>query len=162
MSQWSTCNAILGVYTYKELPNFEELLRIALDNAPRITGSEGDCRYTIVDLQKGTSSSYPCTKCPIYISGCKSMTKKRCPGISSGLLSAKDLNKCLIRNLPDYRMASEICSYCDRCKIVITDMHGLRDKSKEKTLEEFKDLVRYLKNVYNKTFEIEVMTKNIK
>lgn len=151
-----------GVHTYKELPNFEELLQIALNNAPRITGSEGDCRYTIVDLQKGISSSYPCTKCPIYIPGCKSMKKHRCPGISSGILSIEDLKRCLIRNLPNYSMTSEISGYYDRCKIVITDMHGLRDKSKEETLEEFRNLVKYLKNVYNKTFEVEVITKNIK
>lgn len=161
MSQWSTCNAILEVYTYKELPNFKELLQIALDSAPRITGSEGDCIYTIVDLVKGKSSDYPCSNCPIYEVEATSRTKYVCPGISSGLLGKNDFRECIVNNLPN-ELRTGLVGYYDRCKIVITDMHGLRDKSKEDTMKEFKELLKYLRTVFNKTFEVEVITKHIK
>lgn len=160
MSQWSSCNAILGIYTYRQLPNFEELVRLALNTAPRITGSEGDCEYTIIDLQKGTSVSYPCDKCPIHLAHANKRTKNSCPGTYSEHSSKSIYKNCMMHELP-YEITSEISGYYDRCKIVVSDMHGLRDKSKVNTIKEFKDLVKHLKTVYKGIFVVEVICKSI-
>ena len=160
MSRWSYCNAIISIYTYNEIPNFKELIDIALDNAPKITGSEGDCVYTAIDFMEGKSSSYPCNKCPIYCDTITKRTKKYCPGINSEYLTEKDIENCLIRSL-EYSLFYKMTLYYDRCKIVISDMHGLRDKTKDETIKEFNDFIKYLKTIFNGIFKVEIICKKI-
>lgn len=161
MSVWSSCNAIIYLYTYKELPAFKELVSTALTNAPKITGREGDCVYTAIDFVAGVSGGYPCTKCPIYNTRSNRRSKTSCPGIDSPYITKKDIGNCFIQNL-DYPIYREITGYYDRCKIVVSDKHGLRDKTKEETKKEFNDFVKYLKNVFNGIFKVEIVCKNIR
>lgn len=160
MSRWSYCNAIISIYTYNEIPNFKELIDVVLNNAPKITGSEGDCVYTTIDFVQGKACSFPCNKCPIYCDTVTKKTKKYCPGFSSGYLTKKDIENCLIRNL-EYSLYNKMTSYYDRCKIVISDMHGLRDKTKEETIKEFNDFIKYLKTIFNGIFKVEIICKKI-
>lgn len=160
MSSWSSCNAILYLNTFRDLPNFKALVNIALKYAPKITGSEGDCTYTAIDFVAGTSLSYPYTNCPIYNRYAKKVTKKACPGVTSPNFTQRDINKCFIGQL-DYSIRSEIADYYDRCKIIVSDAHGLRDKTKAETVQEFNNFVRYLRKIYNGIFEVKVLCKNI-
>ena len=160
MSRWSYCNAIISIYTYGEIPNFKELIDIVLDKAPKITGSEGDCVYTAIDFVEGKASSYPCNKCPIYCDTVTKRTKKYCPGVNSGYLTEKDIENCLIRSL-GYSLFNKMISYYDRCKIIVSDMHGLRDKTKDETIKEFNDFIKYLKTIFNGIFKVEIICKKI-
>lgn len=162
MSNWSSCNAVIRIYTYRELSNFKELLELALDTAPKITGSEGDCTYTIVDLQRGSSSSYPCSKCPKYsLEYTRKCNRKTfCPGFNSPEFNNYHATNCLSNTLP-IDMHSDFVGYIDRCKVVVTDRHGLRDKLKAETTKEFREFINYLKNIYGGIFEVEVITKKI-
>ena len=160
MSSWSSCNAIISIYTYDNIPNFKELIDVVLDNAPKITGSEGDCVYTAIDFVKGKSCSYPCNKCPIYMIGITKRTKEYCPGVDSGCLTSKDIKNCIIRNL-EYPLSREMRFYYDRCKIVVSSIHGLRDKTKDETIKEFNDFIKYLKTIFNGIFKVEIICKKI-
>ena len=160
MSKWSYCNAIINVYTYNDIPNFKELIDVVLENAPKITGGENNCVYTAIDFMQGRSSSFPCNKCPIFCDTITKRTKKYCPGINSGYLTKKDIQNCLLNNL-DFKFQNSIMSYYDRCKIVISDMHGLRDKTKDETIKEFDNFIKYLKTIFNKAFKVEIVCKKI-
>lgn len=160
MSHWSYCNAIISVHAYSDVPNLKDLIDAVLESAPKITGSEGDCIYTAIDFVQGRSSSFPCNKCPIFCDTVTKRTKKYCPGINSGYLTEKDIQNCLLNNI-DFKLKDSIMSYYDRCKIVISDMHGLRDKTKDETIKEFNDFIKYLKTIFNGIFEVEIICKNI-
>lgn len=160
MSRWSYCNAIISIYTYNDIPNFKELIDVVLKHAPKITGSEGDCVYTAIDFLQGRACSFPCNKCPIFCDTVTKRTKKYCPGINSGYLTKKDIQNCLLNNL-DFKFKDPIMSYYDRCKIVISDMHGLRDKTKDETIKEFNDFIKYLKTIFNGVFKVEIICKKI-
>lgn len=45
----------------------------------------------------------------------------------------------------DFEMHLEISHYYDRCKIIVSDAHGLRDKTKAETVQEFNNFVKYLR-----------------
>lgn len=160
MSSWSSCNAIIYLYTYQDLSNFKDLVNIALHHAPKITGSEGDCTYTAIDFVAGSSASYPCTNCPIYNRYAKKVTKKACPGTHSSTIPRKELSKCIMQNF-DFEMHLEISHYYDRCKIIVSDAHGLRDKTKAETVQEFNNFVKYLRKIYNGIFKVQVLCKKI-
>lgn len=160
MSSWSYCNAIINLYTYRDLPNFKALVNIALKHAPKITGSEGDCTYTAIDFVAGSSASYPCTNCPIYNRYVTKVTKTMCPGTHSSAITRKELSKCIMHKF-DFAMRFEISDYYDRCKIIVSDAHGLRDKTKEETVQEFNNFVRYLRKIYNGIFKVQVLCKKI-
>ena len=72
----------------------------------------------------------------------------------------KDIENCLIRNLK-YSLFNKMISYYDRCKIVISDMHGLMDKTKEETIKEFNNFIKYLKTIFNGIFKVEIICKKI-
>ena len=160
MSSWSSCNAIIYLYTHRNLSNFKDLINIALNHAPKITGSEGDCTYTAIDFAAGSSASFPCTNCPIYNRYAIKVTKTKCPGTHSSAITRKELSKCIMLKFDD-DMRFDISDYYDRCKIIISDVHGLRDKTKEETVQEFNNFVRYLKKIYNGIFKVQVLCKKI-
>lgn len=139
MSNWSYCNAILSIHTDRELSNFKELIENILKSAPRITSSEGDCTYLATDFIAGTSLTFPCNKCPYNEDLC-----------------GEECNKW------DYQTRVMINHYIDRCKIIITCNHGLRDRTKEQTQKEFKQFVKYLRTVFDKCFEVKILCKSIK
>lgn len=47
MSQWTNCNAILQIRYWKKNPEVYTILKTRLSVAPEITGSEGNCTYTL-------------------------------------------------------------------------------------------------------------------
>ena len=160
MSSWSSCNAIIYLYTYKDISNFKDLINIALQHAPKITGSEGNCTYTAIDFVAGSSASYPCNNCPIYNRYAIKVTKTQCPGTHSSAITREELSKCIMQNL-DFEMRLKISDYYDRCKIIVSDAHGLRDKTKAETIQEFKEFITYLRQIYNGIFKVRVICKNI-
>lgn len=159
MSSWSYCNAIINLYTYRNLPNFKALVNIALKHAPKITGSEGDCTYTAIDFVAGSSVNYPCTNCPIYSRYVTKVTKTMCPGTHSGI-TRKELSKCIMHKF-DSEIQLEISGYYDRCRIIVSDTYGLRDKTKAETAQEFNNFVKYLRKIYNGIFKVQVLCKKI-
>ena len=153
MSNWSYFNAIILVSSYKELPDFEKTIESMIEQAPPITGSEGNCSIHVVDYFRNVSTSMDCRRCPhlnLYYGlsfDDGSIDRKGCPG--APLATARHRKMCI---------AGE---YIGSCKIVITDNNGLRDKTKEETIKEFKDLIKYMKSYRNKLFDITVICKNI-
>ena len=138
MSYWSSCNAILAIHTYKTIPDFEKFVSEMLSEAPEIIGSEGNCEYIPIQFIEGHSTNADCNRCQrlkicINKYGCNPPTMKNC-------ISGR---------------------YVDRCKIIIASGHGLRDKQKDETLTEFRELLKFLRNYNNKTFSVEVITKSI-
>ena len=158
MSNWSSCNAILYVYTYKNLPNFRELVEETVNMAPQITGSEGNCKYTILNMEQGSSLSRPCTNCPCYNPDIDKIVQRKgvllCPGYL--YLTTKQLKNvcCATKSEIDF------CHYYDRCNIVITG--SLRDKTREQTEQEFNKFIKHLTTVLNHTFKVEVVCCSIK
>lgn len=138
MSIWSSVYAILHVFTYKTTPDFEKLLQSALNEAPKITGSEGDCDYSIINVMSYTFESRDCRRCQ-WLS---TMNEIRC---------TKNYNE-------KYCIEG---TYADRCDVVITPKHGLRDKTKQQSEIEFKNLVNFLKKYQNGIFKVEIVTKKI-
>lgn len=158
MSTWSNCDAILSVYTYINIPDFERVIKQMLDGAPKITGSEGDCNVVAIDFFAGTSVSYDCQRCSLFNIYHKNIhkysnEKRGCPGFMDA--TKNQLKKCKDGQFIDSG------DYIDRCRLIITCKHGLRDKSKEETLREFKELLNYIRNYKNKIFKVEVICKNI-
>ena len=153
MSNWSYCNAMISVSTYKELPDFEKIVEDMIEQAPPITGSEGNCSIHIVDYFRNVSTSMDCRRCPhlnLYYGSSfddGSIDRKGCPG--AHLATARHRKMCI---------AGE---YIGSCKVVITDNNGLRDKTKEETIKEFKNLIKYMRSYRNKLFYINVVCKNI-
>lgn len=47
MSQWTNCNAVLLIRYWKKNPEVYTILKQRLNGAPEITGSEGNCTYTL-------------------------------------------------------------------------------------------------------------------
>lgn len=60
MSILSHYNAIINIYTYKNIPNFQQLVETAIKHAPQITGSEGNCKMLLINFQSYGSYSYNC------------------------------------------------------------------------------------------------------
>ena len=138
MSYWSNCNAILGIHTYKTIPDFEKLVDKMLSESPKITGSEGDCEYIPMKFIEGHSTSIDCNRCIVLRKcsnkyGCNPPTGKNC-------IHGR---------------------YIDRCQIIISSGNGLRDKQKDETLIEFKELLKFFRNYNNKIFSVDVITKSI-
>ena len=153
MSNWSYCNAIILVSSYKELPDFEKIIESMIEQAPPITGSEGNCSIHVVDYFRNVSTSMDCRRCPhlnlqyglSFDDG--SIDRKGCPG--APLATARHRKMCVSGE------------YIGSCKVVITDNNGLRDKTKEETIKEFKDFIKHMKSYRNKLFDITVICKNI-
>lgn len=143
MSVWSSCNAVVSVGTYREIPNFRELVELAIKHAPKITGSEGYCEYHLESFYSSMSMSYPCFKCPLLNYSCKGW---------------KNINpkNCRVGEFPD-----ELCHIENQCTLIITSPKGLRDKTKKRTVEEFNSLISYLEKVYDGLFVVEVIMKKI-
>ena len=140
MSHWSNCSVILFISTYQQIPDFEKQIKEMLENAPKITGSEGNCDYTPLNFIEGMSTSRDC---------------RRCPYLDINLVCTKE-------HIKEYYLKYCISGqYVDRCNIIITSKHGLRDKTKEETIIQFKQLIQYLKKYKNKLFDIEIICKSI-
>lgn len=138
MSVWSSVNAILFVFAYKTIPDFEKILQKALDEAPEITGSEGNCDYFITNIMAYNYEPRDCRRCQ-WLS---TVNEIRC---------TKNYNE-------KYCIEG---TYVDRCNVVITCKHGLRDKSKQQSEIEFKNLIDFLKKYRNGIFRVEISTKKI-
>ncbi len=160
MSYWSSCHAVLRVSVWKQISNFEELVNLMLETAPEITGSEGNCTTQLINVSSGCADSYPCGKCPKFNMACEKMNNLYCPGYI--YCTPKELQyKCLMNTLSD-TITMELAHFKDRGDIIISSNHGLRDKQKEQTQEEFKEFIKYCRNFMNKLFDIEILTKAIK
>lgn len=158
MSILSHYNAIINIYTYKNIPNFQQLVETAIKHAPQITGSEGNCKMLLINFQSYGSYSYNCGACPYFDEEAplRELNKDVCCGLE---YAGEYLDKLPCNKY--HNLFRPVNSPLNSCELVILSSHGLRDKKKEKTQEEFKALIKYLKAVYCKTFEIEILCKNI-
>lgn len=124
----------------------------------KITGSEGNCKMILTNFKSYSFYSYNCNFCPHFDEEAplKALDKDLCCGLEyAGEYTDKlPCNKY-------HELFRAISSQLDSCELIILSSHGLRDKKKEKTQEEFKALIKYLKTVYCKIFQIEILCKNI-
>lgn len=161
MSQWSSCNAIIGLtINSRDVPNFEILVKSALELAPKITGSERNADIQVLYNPHNTSTNFPCNRCPIrgdvehLVLGKDAV----CPGYDA-IEIVDELKKVPCQTREEYNL---IGRYVTSCRIIITTPFGLRDRDAERTKNEFKAFVDHLKNIFNKSFDIKVITKSIK
>lgn len=159
MSHWSSCYAIISIKAYKDIPNFEKIVNLALNKAPKITGSEGNAKVHILSYDHCTWQSNPCKHCPyLNLSATEYSTFRghvSCPG--GDYLTVKQYEKAICQQKRDTFL--EIGDIVDYCEIAVTGT--LRDKHKEETEKEFKAFINHLKNFLPGVFDIKVIVKKI-
>ena len=159
MSHWSSCYAIISIQAYKDIPNFEKIVNLVLNKAPKITGSEGNAQVHILSYEHRTWQSNPCKHCPyLNLSATEYSTFRghvSCPG--SDYLTVKQYEKAICQQRREE--FSEIGHIIDYCEVAITG--SLRDKYKEDTEKEFKAFIKHIENYFPKALHVEVIVKKI-
>lgn len=156
MSTWSNITALVKVFS--KIPGqpfpFREAVEMAINNAPKIYGSEGSALVKVVDwgltndvnadlrhlLGKATISPRHICSCCAYKYKCKH--RDECP--PAVCKSRKQLHKAY--KTDGYNGCLHHISSHVRCMVYIHG--GLRDTTPEQTQAEFKQLLEYIKNSY--------------
>jgi hypothetical protein len=134
MSHWTHIVATLDVDTWKlERDSIKEYVEKLLEEAPRITGSEGDAEV-IVNIKEGHNfyTSQDCKKCKFY----ETLTETGC--------DSPDDFKC-----PDGEYQS---------RVVITVVGDLRDRFPEQTKKEYQAFKKYV----SKALDFEIRNSAVK
>lgn len=136
MSCWTHIVSTIDVDTHIADENIKEKVEKILENAPKITGSESDADIFVNKLNgHNIFTSADCQRCKY----------------KDTIIDGDDGFSC--ESEEDYTCPSG--EY--QTRVVITIMGDLRDRTKETTLREYKEFVKFIKqnwSIRNKTVKI--------